>query len=130
MPKFSAVSQARLHTCDPRLQLLLNTVIKTVDFAVLCGHRNEADQNKAFAEGKTTKEWPMSKHNRFPSLAVDIAPSPIDWKDTARFARLFGYIERVAEELGIKVRWGGDWNGNYRTADEKLVDMPHIELEV
>jgi len=128
MPTFSAVSAQRLATCDGKLQILLNEAIKSVDFTVLCGHRNKDDQEQAFREGASTKHWPDSKHNTLPSLAVDIAPYPVDWEDPARFARLFGYIERIAEERGIHIRWGADWNGNYRTKDEKLVDMPHVEL--
>lgn len=128
MPTFSNLSLQRLKTCDPRLQVLLEEAIKHVDFTVLVGFRNKEEQEDAFRRGTTTKHFPNSNHNKSPSKAVDIAPFPVDWKDTARFARLFGYIERIAEEMQIKVRWGGDWNGNYRTADERLVDMPHIEL--
>jgi peptidoglycan L-alanyl-D-glutamate endopeptidase CwlK len=63
-------------------------------------------------------------------MAVDVAPYPIDWNDPARFARLFGYIERIANELQIPIRWGGDWNRNWRTKDERLIDLPHIELDL
>lgn len=128
MPQFSKLSEQRLSTCDARLQRLLREAIKNVDFTVIYGHRTQEDQDDAFRQGASTLRWPKSKHNKQPSLAVDIAPYPIDWSDTARFARLAGYIERIAEEQGVKIRWGGDWNDNYRTKDERLVDMPHIEL--
>lgn len=128
MPAFGTKSQERLATCDARLQELLNEAIKHVDFTVLCGHRSEAEQNEAFAQKHSTVRWPKSKHNTMPSIAVDVAPHPVDWKDTARFARLAGYIERIADEKGIAIRWGGDWNGNWRTQDERFIDMPHIEL--
>lgn len=128
MHKFGKVSKLRLATCHPDLQVLMNEAIKYIDFSVLCGHRTEREQNRALASGTSTKKWPESKHNKLPSLAVDIAPYPVDWEDTARFARLAGYIERIADEKGIKIRWGGDWNDNFRTLDERLIDMPHIEL--
>lgn len=128
MPQFSDLSEQRLVTCDERLQRLLREAIKHVDFTVIYGHRTQEEQDDAFRQGASTLRWPKSKHNKQPSLAVDIAPYPIDWSDTARFARLAGYIERIAQEQGVKIRWGGDWNGNYRTKDERLVDMPHIEL--
>ncbi len=128
MPKFSKPSADRLATCHADLQRLCNEAIKHVDFTVLYGFRAREEQNQAYKEGKSNLQWPDSKHNQIPSLAVDIAPWPIDWSDTARFARLVGYVERIAEELGIRIRWGGDWNDNYRTKDERLVDMPHIEL--
>lgn len=128
MPTFSVLSEKRLSTCAQPLQDLLREAIKHVDFTVLYGHRGQEEQEDAVRSGASTLRWPLSKHNRLPSMAVDIAPYPIDWNDTARFARLFGYIERIAQEKGIKIRWGADWNGNYRTKDERLVDMPHIEL--
>ena len=136
MPTFSNLSAQRLATCDPRLQLLVNEAIKYVDFTVLCGHRTEEEQNEAFMKGASKKQWPDSKHNKFPSVAVDLAPwfpdVKIDWKDIAAFARLAGYIQRIADEKGIKIRWGGDWDGDWRTAgndpDERFLDAPHIEL--
>lgn len=130
MPTFSKASLEKLKTLDPRLQILLNEAILHIDFSILVGHRGEEDQNKAFAEKKSNFKWPQSKHNKLPSMAVDVAPYPIDWDDPARFARLFGYIERIANELQIPIRWGGDWNRNWRTKDERLVDMPHIELDL
>lgn len=128
MPTFSKLSEQRLSTCAQPLQDLLREAIKHVDFTVLFGYRGKDEQDDAVRTGASTKVWPTSRHNVMPSMAVDIAPYPIDWKDTARFARLFGFIERIAQEKGIKIRWGADWNGNYRTKDERLVDMPHIEL--
>ena len=51
MPKFGSKSRERLATCDDRLQAIANEVIKHVDCTVLCGHRNEEDQNAAVAKG-------------------------------------------------------------------------------
>ncbi len=136
MPSLSNLSQQRLLTCDPRLQEVLNEAIKYVDFTILCGHRGAEEQNEAYAKGASTKQWPNSKHNRLPSVAVDVAPwfpdVKIDWKDIAAFARLAGYIQRIADERGIKLRWGGDWDGDWRTVgrdpDERFLDAPHLEL--
>lgn len=128
MAVFSKLSLAKLQTCHPALQELLQEAIKQEDFTVLCGHRNENEQEDAVRTKHSTQHWPNSKHNAIPSLAVDIAPYPVDWQDTARFARLAGYIERIAWEKAIPIRWGGDWNNNGRTKDERLIDMPHLEL--
>jgi peptidoglycan L-alanyl-D-glutamate endopeptidase CwlK len=128
MPHFSSLSAKRLATCDPRLQELLFAAIKERDFTVLCGHRTEEEQEDAVRRKTSTKHWPDSLHNQMPSKAVDIAPYPVDWNDTARFARLVGYIERIAEGMNIPIRWGGDWDQDGRTADEKFIDMPHLEL--
>ena len=107
-------------------------VVKEYDCTVLCGHRGKEEQDEAFATEMSTKRWPDSKHNQVPSLAVDVVPYfpgvKIDWKDLSTFARFAGYVERVAHEQGTRIRWGGDWNDNRRTADERFVDMPHFEL--
>lgn len=128
MPTLSKLSEQRLATCDPRLQALLREAIKHVDFTVICGYRNQDDQNDAFRTGRSKVRYPDSKHNTLPSSAVDIAPYPVDWKDTARFARLAGYLERIAHEQGIRIRWGGDFDQDGATADERFIDMPHIEI--
>lgn len=130
MPKFSALSEQRLSTCHPFLQELLREAIKYRDFTVICGHRGQEEQEEAYRLGRSKVRWPQSRHNKLPSTAVDIAPYPVDWQDTARFARLFGYVERIAEEKDIKIRWGGDWDQDGKTADERLIDMPHIELVI
>ena len=138
MPAFSAASLAKLATCDARLQGLLREAIKHTDLTILEGHRGQAAQDKAFAEKKSKLKWPHGKHNSSPSRAVDIAPyytdggGTITWKDVPAFARLMGYIERIADERGIKVRLGMDWDGDFRTAGhdpgENFLDAPHIEL--
>lgn len=128
MPNFSRLSEQRLATCDARLQALLREAIKHVDFTVICGYRSQEEQEDAFRTGRSKVRYPNSKHNTLPSSAVDIAPYPIDWKDTARFARLAGYLERIAHEQGIRIRWGGDWDGDFATADERFIDMPHFEI--
>jgi peptidoglycan L-alanyl-D-glutamate endopeptidase CwlK len=127
-------SNRALDTVHPKLQRLIREVDrrlmrrKILDLTVLCGHRGEKAQNEAFAAKKSTKRWPDSLHNRLPSPAVDVAPYPIDWKDAARFARLIGYIQAVADEMGIEIRCGLDWDSDGRTADETFLDFPHIEL--
>ncbi len=129
-----ATSLSRLGTCHPKLQALLLEVdrrlsrCKVLDFTVVCGHRGQADQDAAYRAKRSTKRWPDSKHNKLPSVAVDVAPWPTYWDDEASFARLAGYVQAVADELGIEIRWGGDWNGNGRTEDERLIDLPHLEL--
>lgn len=128
MPQFSKLSEQRLSTCDPRLQSIMREAIKLVDFTVLCGHRSQEEQDDAVRHGKSKLRWPLSKHNAMPSKAVDVAPYPVDWKDTARFARLFGLIECIAKQHGVVIRWGGDWDRDGYTSDEKFLDMPHVEL--
>lgn len=48
--------------------------------------------------------------------------------DLARWYYFGGYVCGVASELGIPVRWGGDWNGNRKVDDQTFHDLPHFEL--
>jgi len=45
-----------------------------------------------------------------------------------RFYHFAGYVLGVAEILGIKIRWGGDWNGNFDLKDQNYYDLPHFEV--
>jgi peptidoglycan LD-endopeptidase CwlK len=136
MPQFSQASLERLASCDVRLQVILNEVIKRIDFIVIEGHRSREGQEAAFAAGKTQKHWPHGNHNSIPSRAVDIWPwtpqGRIDWKDVTAAGRLMGYIQRVAEEKGIRLRFGLDWDGDWYTVDrdpdEAFLDAPHVEV--
>jgi peptidoglycan L-alanyl-D-glutamate endopeptidase CwlK len=128
MPEFGAKSKERLLTCDDKLQQLFNEVIKHYDCTVVCGHRGKDDQEQAVREGKSKVAFPNSKHNKLPSKAADVVPFPIDWNDKIRFYHFAGYVLGVAKTLGIKVRWGGDWNSNLNFKDEKFMDLPHFEL--
>ena len=128
MPSFGKSSQDKLATCDPRLQKVFNEVIKHFDCTVIEGHRGEAAQNKAFAEGKSKLKYPQGKHNKTPSLAADVLPYPIDWNDTNRMRYFAGFVVGIAATMGIKLRWGGDWNQNTELKDNSFNDLPHFEL--
>lgn len=128
MPSFSQSSLQQLKTCDRKLQTLFTEVVKHFDCTVVCGFRNEAEQNKAFLEGKSKKKWPEGKHNSIPSNAVDVVPFPIDWGDTNRMRYFAGFVVGLATSMGIKIRWGGDWNGDTKTKDNSFNDLPHFEL--
>jgi len=121
MPKFGLISQQRLATCHEDLQRVMNEVIKWYDISIICGHRGEAEQNRAYETGHSKLRWPNSKHNRLPSLAVDIAPWPIDWNDHKRFWYMGGLVMGVAAKMGIKIDWGGNWIS--------FIDLPHFELQ-
>ncbi len=129
---FSKSSREKLQTCDERLQRIARRAIMLVDFTVICGVRSKDEQNILFAEGKTKVKWPNSKHNvESPeelSKAFDLAPYPIDWKDKDRFYFLAGVIKGTAAQLGIKIRWGGDWDSDNDFDDQNFNDLVHFEL--
>lgn len=131
--KFSAASEAQLATCHPRLVLVLREAIKYMDFTVVEGHRGKEAQNLAFARGASKLPWPLGNHNKTPSDAADLAPYPIDWKEAEkphlRFAFLMGVILVCAAKVGVKVRFGIDWNRNLDMRDESFLDFGHVELD-
>lgn len=120
MPKFGPQSIYNLEECHPELQRLFNEVIKHYDCSIICGHRNQFDQNAAYVAGKSNAQWGESKHNTLPSLAVDAVPYPLDWDDTEEFKKFAALVLFIAANLNIEVTWGGDF--------KNLVDMPHFEL--
>ena len=128
MARFSKRSKDRLSTCDKRLQEIFNEVIKNFDCTILEGHRSEERQNKLYEEGKTKVRYPKGRHNASPSLAVDVAPYPVDWDDRERFSFFAGYVLGVADRLGYTIRWGGDWNMNKILKDNNFDDLPHFEI--
>ena len=128
MPSFSQTSKDNLATAEEPLQRLFNRVIKKFDCSVICGHRGREEQEKAFREGKSQARFGQSKHNHYPSRAVDVVPYPIDWEDREYFARFAGYVQAVADDEGINIRWGGDWDMDNRSNDETFSDLPHFEL--
>lgn len=128
MKEFGKASKERLGTCHSDLQRLFAEVQKRYDCTIVCGYRGEEDQEEAYRTGKSKVRFPNSKHNQSPSLAVDVVPFPIDWKDRTRFYHFAGFVLGVAAGMGIKIRWGGDWDGDFVLNDQKFFDLPHFEL--
>jgi peptidoglycan L-alanyl-D-glutamate endopeptidase CwlK len=133
MPSFGPGSLAQRATLHPRLVLVLDAAIKLFDFTIVEGHRGKAAQNAALASGASELPWPLGNHNATPSRAADLAPYPIDWSETEkahlRFAFLMGVIYGEARRLGVKVRFGMDWNRNLDMRDENFLDLGHVELD-
>ena len=135
MPKFSDSSTRKLFECERQLQKLFNKVIKTCDCTILEGHRGQITQDRAFHEGNTKIKWPDGKHNKRPSLALDAVPYPIPdnwgadhWKDMVKFYEFAAIVRYEAALMGIKIRWGGDWDGDGDYHDQKFDDLVHFEL--
>lgn len=133
MPYFSERSKSNLEQCHINLQCLFNQVIRFYDCTIIEGYRGKEEQNKAYSDGKSQLKFPESKHNELPSLAVDVVPyfedSPhIRWDDKESFYYFAGYVKSVANSMGIKVRWGGDWDSDRDFHDSSFIDFPHWEL--
>lgn len=132
MYAFGTRSQANLATCRADLVEIAHYVmsLQLVDFAILCGHRNEEAQTQAFLLGNSRLQWPESSHNMSPSNALDFAPwinGRIPWEDTHAFTILGGIFIAAATILDKPIRYGGDWDGDGSTKDQTLMDFGHIE---
>ena len=94
------------------------------DFAVIEGRRSSERQKELFRDGKT--KTLNSRH--ITGHAVDLMP--YEGKDAAwnKCEEIAAAMLAAAKELGIHVRWGGDWNENGNSKDEKFYDGPHFEL--
>lgn len=137
-------SLEKLKDVAPDLQELARKVMQVMNITVLTGHRGKEEQDKAVAEGKSKTPWPTGKHNSLPSQAIDISPWPIplNWgspgpdkvynreemKAVAQFYYMQGVAAGVANEMGIKVRGGHDWNMDNDFSDNNFDDLVHIEL--
>jgi peptidoglycan L-alanyl-D-glutamate endopeptidase CwlK len=135
MATFSQSSNSRLDTCHADLQLIMREAIKgPYDFAITCGHRPKAMQDAAYTSGASKLQWPRSKHNRIPSMAADVTIYPVDWNDHSAFALLAGWIMATAARLkqdgkvAHRLRWGGDWQTDGKTSNDRFKDFPHFEL--
>ena len=131
MPKFGKRSKQRLQGVDSKLVNVLNEVCKYFDVTVIEGLRSQERQNELVAQGKSKTKF--GKHVQ--GKAVDIAPYPIDWNARDDFHYLGGFVLGVASQMGINVRWGGDWSDsslsqNRRTTkDNNFDDLVHFELK-
>tara|TARA_R100000664_G_C2718125_1_gene112491 strand:+ start:485 stop:877 length:393 start_codon:yes stop_codon:yes gene_type:complete len=129
MPRFGKRSKERLATCEKDLQMVFNEVIKYVDCSVLEGHRSKDRQNSLYEDGKTKVRYPNGRHNASPSCAVDVTPYPVDWADRERQTLFAGFVLGVANQMGIELRWGGDWDQDFEVKDNRFDDFPHFELK-
>ena len=128
MPRYSKKSKERLSSCDKRLQDVFHEVIKYVDCSILEGHRSKERQNKLYDEGRTKVKYPNGRHNSSPSKAVDVTPYPVDWKDRERQTLFAGFVLGIARGMGIRLRWGGDWDMDLQVMDNRFDDFPHFEV--
>ena len=131
MPRFGKRSRERLKGVDAKLVNVLNEVVKYFDITIIEGLRSQKRQDELVAEGKSKTKF--GKHVL--GKAVDLAPYPIDWKARDDFHLLGGFILGVASQMGVNVRWGGDWSasslykGKRTTKDNSFDDLVHFELK-
>ena len=128
MPQFGIRSRYNLKNVHKDLVKLAEAVVEKYDCTVLSGYRGKDEQDDLFHSGQSKLEYPNSKHNKSPSRAIDLVPYPIDWQNKERFYHFAGYVKSVADSMGLRIRWGGDWDMDGEFKDQTFHDLPHFEL--
>jgi peptidoglycan L-alanyl-D-glutamate endopeptidase CwlK len=127
---WDSISEKNIEKLHPlvreKARELVNRVEKElgIKLRVTSTLRTYAEQDKLYAQGRTTKggivtnaKGGQSNHNF--GTALDVVPivnNKADWKATAD---TWNKIAVVGKSLGFQ--WGGDWKG--------LVDKPHFEMQ-
>jgi peptidoglycan L-alanyl-D-glutamate endopeptidase CwlK len=129
-------SLERLHRVHPDLVRVVLRAIEytTVDFRVEEGARDEARQLDLVEQGfsKTMASKHLIQPDDF-AHAVDLVAvgdlngdGKVDHQDKAltwdksKYSLIADAMTRAAEELGVRIRWGGDF--------KSFFDGPHFEL--
>lgn len=124
--KLSVASEQNLQGVHPDLVKVVRLAITRTkqDFKVIEGLRTHERQKQLLRQGAT-----KTLHSRhLTGHAVDLVPLPLDWGNKQAFNQLAEVMLSCAKELGVAIRWGGDWNLNGRSDDERFYDGPHFEL--
>lgn len=154
---FGKASQERLNTVDDRLVKVCWRALELAnlagrDFSIIEGWRSLETQMQLFKDNKSKLR--EGKHNLKPSQAIDFVPwhpkhkaltghddqiakiadenkiavYAARYKVMAEFFIIAQFFFVAAEELGVSIRWGGDWNMNNDCFDNTFDDVGHIEL--
>ncbi len=123
---FSKSSREKLQGVHPDLVKVaeLALTLSEVDFKVIEGVRSKQRQTELYKKGAT--KTMNSRH--ITGHAIDFVPLPLDWNDKQAFGKVAKAMFEASRQLKIPIRWGGDWNRNGRSDDEKFYDGPHFEL--
>lgn len=154
--RLSAQSLARLNGVHPDLRKVVERAIQItdVDFKVIEGVRSRETMWEYWGKGRTAAEcrakgvpetyaqprlakvtWlnnPLMSNHRVHAdgwgHAVDLLPAPYDWKDLKGFDRMARAMMVAAEDLGVEIRWGADWDQDGKPRERGETDSPHFEL--
>lgn len=131
-PSTSCMScEEKFLLCDPKISSFVRTIQNSFkDCHVCSGYRDQADQHIAYVSGKSTFDWPDSKHNftlytHGYSKACDLFMLGTDGKAyflEEYYKSIWGYYIANPQNFGPeKIIWGGNWN--------HLHDLDHWEVE-
>lgn len=131
--KFSNNSERQLSTMKQDLVNVFRKALSwgIMDITIVEGYRDRETQNKYFDMGKSRVKYPDGRHNKIPSDAGDAAPfvaGKVSW-NKFHCCVLSGIILAAAEELGVRLRWGGNWDmDDEPITDQDFQDLVHYEV--
>lgn len=121
MFKLSNNSKEKLKGVNPLLVSVVEKAIELseVDFGITEGVRSLERQQQLFNEkkSKTMKSYHLTG-NAVDVVAYVDGKVSWDWGNYEKIAKAF---KEAAEELGVKITWGGDW--------KSFKDGCHFQLE-
>jgi len=149
--QFSARSLKNLEGVKPQLVDVVKLALtrSEVDFMVVEGVRTRERMMELYGKGRTAAQLAVhgipasyarpglrkvtwlrnpfsSKHGT--GDAVDLLPAPYDWKEGPQWKQVYDAMMSAAEELGVKIRWGRDWDMDEIFEEKGETDGPHFEL--
>lgn len=133
-----AKSLAKLEGVHPNLVKVVKRAIQISDqdFMVLEGVRTLKRQKELYAQGRTKPgpkvTWTLNSRH-IPKAdglghAVDLVPYPVDWNTASKFDAIYKAMMVAADDLGVQIRSGMDWDGDGKLREAKEYDSPHFEL--
>jgi len=125
MAKFGKKSFDQLSSCHIDIQAIFHAVVEYMDCSIIEGARTEEAQHAHWQKGRklihpqrdhrvranwevvdkdrvvTTKDGyeKKSRHQSFPSVAVDVVPYPSMWADHDELMKLIGVVNFVQDML-------------------------------
>jgi peptidoglycan L-alanyl-D-glutamate endopeptidase CwlK len=132
--QLSERSLKNLEGVNPLLVAVVERAIQitTQDFIVIEGLRTQARQDALWAQGRTKPgpivTWTKDASSHGTGRAVDICPYPVDWNDLKKFDAISRAMFQAADELGVTLRWGADWDMDGKPRERGESDSPHFEL--
>lgn len=138
---FGSGSESKLAGVDQELVEVPRLVLAwgIFDFTIVWGYRSDQQQLDAFLSGnsklKTGSYHQDTKDGQPNAQAFDFAPwcrlpdgsMGIPWNDTHAFAVLGGLMIAAGAVLAVPIVYGGDWDMDGTTTDQRLMDWGHAQ---
>ena len=134
--KLGERSKSRLAGVQAPLRRVVERAIEltAVDFTVIEGLRTLERQQALYAQGRTKPgkvvTWTVNSRH-LEGAAVDLAPvdssGRILWEAIVAFDLIAEAMFAAADELGVRIRWGADFDQDGVRRERGEHDSPHWE---